>query len=110
MYIDHKMLSVTQQEQIGKSEESQVERKNRKRGRRGRSRRGPMQPPGPSKGSQLCVKECLEQGKGLWMTGGNGTHREAALRARQKKVKDEMAGSQPPLLSGAARAQQRDEE
>lgn len=69
-----------------------------------------MQPPGPSKGSQLCVKECSEQGKGLWITGGNGTQGEAALRTRQKKVKDEMAGSQPPLLSGAARAQQRDEE
>lgn len=54
-----------------------------------------MQLPGPSKGSQLCVKECLEQGKGLWMTGGNGTQGEAALRARQKKVKERWQGASP---------------
>lgn len=30
---------------------------------------------------------------------GNGTQGEAPLRARQKKAKDDMVGSQAPLLS-----------
>lgn len=53
--------------------------------------------PGPSKSSRFCVRECLEQGEGLWITGGNGTQGEAALRARQN-VKDETVGRQSPLL------------
>lgn len=83
----------------------------RKPGRKGRTGRGVGEAaaggalcnlPGPSKGPRLCVKECVEQGEGLWEEMGHRERQPSKPGRRRPRMR--WQGASPHCCPGTARS------